>query len=116
MDGQSIRTVTVDPDFNPTTGTKAFPFQNGEVALGITFEPLGVRFQLQKGPIKEVGRNGCQIDDMIVVVRRTLMAFQKLYPCRENALAITKLQEAEHWLTERTRDREARGVEGRNEK
>jgi hypothetical protein len=32
--------------------------------------------------------------------------------CRENALAITKLQEALHWLDHRTADREARKVEG----
>ena len=34
------------------------------------------------------------------------------FACRENALAITKLQEALHWLEHRTKSREARGVEG----
>ena len=34
------------------------------------------------------------------------------FRCRENALAITKLEEALHWLAHRTADRERRGVEG----
>lgn len=34
------------------------------------------------------------------------------FRCRENALAITKIEEALHWLHHRTADREGRGVEG----
>ena len=34
------------------------------------------------------------------------------FRCRENALAITKLEEALHWCQHRTAAREARGVEG----
>lgn len=34
------------------------------------------------------------------------------FRCRENALAITHLEEAGHWLEHRQREREARGVEG----
>lgn len=34
------------------------------------------------------------------------------FPCRENSLAITRLQEALFWLEERTRGRVDRGVEG----
>lgn len=34
------------------------------------------------------------------------------YACRENALALTALEEALMWLQKRTRDRLARGVEG----
>lgn len=37
------------------------------------------------------------------------------FRCRENSLAITKLQEALMWLEQRTRDREARKVEGTQE-
>jgi len=42
-----------------------------------------------------------------------LQSFQSSeYHCRENALAITKLEEALFWLRARTDGREARGVEG----
>lgn len=34
------------------------------------------------------------------------------YKCRENAIAITKLEEALLWLRKRTMNRERRGVEG----
>ena len=38
------------------------------------------------------------------------------FGCRENALALTKLEEAMHWLHHRTRGRMARGVEGTHER
>ena len=42
-----------------------------------------------------------------------LERFQKgEHSCRENALAITKLEEAEHWLRDRTQERLLREVEG----
>jgi hypothetical protein len=37
------------------------------------------------------------------------------FRCRENSLAITKLEEALMWLEKRTADRVARGVEGKME-
>jgi len=78
----------------------------------IVVNPGSVLFIGQRGPIKEVGVNGCQIDDLIVFVLGTLQTFNKKFPCRENSLAITKLEEALHWLESRKRDREARNVEG----
>ena len=36
------------------------------------------------------------------------------FACRENSLAITKLEEALHWLQARTSKRVERGVEGTN--
>jgi len=38
------------------------------------------------------------------------------FRCRENSLAITKLEEALMWLNKRTGDRMVRGVEGTHEK
>lgn len=72
-----------------------------------------IQIKLQDGPIKEVGVNGAQIDEVIEFCINTVTKFnQPPYACRENALAITKLEEAMMWLRERTRKREARGVEG----
>ena len=71
----------------------------------------------QIGPIQEVGVNGCTNEDLIMVLRHRLQGFQNGdYKCRENALAITKLEEALHWLLHRTADRVYRGVEGTMEK
>jgi hypothetical protein len=38
---------------------------------------------------------------------------QSKFPCRENAIAITKLDEALLWLNKRTSDRVKRNVEGK---
>lgn len=71
-------------------------------------------FTLQNGPVKEWGVNGCQVDTIIHAAKAILDGLNKYFPCRENALAITKLEEALHWLTARKINREARGVEGTN--
>lgn len=80
----------------------------------ITIEGSKVTFQIQEGPIKEVGVNGCQIDDVIEFAKNTIEGFNKSYPCRENSVVITKLDEALLWLMKRKMDREKRGVEGVN--
>ena len=67
----------------------------------------------QNGPIGEQGVNGCHHEDLLAIVLDRLKAFQGGdYRCRENALAITKIEEAMHWLNHRTADRQKRGVEG----
>lgn len=67
----------------------------------------------QKGPIKEHGVNGVANEDLIAMVIDRLQSFQESeYKCRENAIAVTKLEEALMWLRKRTQDRERRGVEG----
>lgn len=77
-------------------------------------EVSSVRFQIQSGPIKEFGVNGCQIDDVIAWAKEKIEEFNKAFPCRENSLAVTKLDEALLWLMKRKLDREARKVEGTN--
>lgn len=73
------------------------------------------RVQFQNGPVKEFGVNGCHQEDLIAIVIDRLRSFQKgEFACRENALALTKLEEAMHWLNHRTNDRVFRGVEGKN--
>ena len=70
--------------------------------------------KFQKGPVKESIANGCFNEDLIAVVIDRLRGFQDGdFPCRENALALTKLEEALHWLDSRTQDRQRRGVEGK---
>ena len=69
-------------------------------------------FTIQNGPIKEVGVNGCQVDTVIEAAKLMIEGLNKKFPCRENSVAITKLDEALHWLEHRKKAREARGVEG----
>ncbi len=79
-------------------------------------EPL-TAVHFQKGPIKECGVNGVHNEDLIAMVICRLEHFQESeFSCRENALAINKLEEALLWLRKRTMGREKRGVEGTNVK
>lgn len=71
-----------------------------------------ISFTIQNGPIREAGMNGCQVDTLIHAAKTILEGLNKNYPCRENAVAITKLDEAITWIQKRNRDRELRGVEG----
>jgi len=67
----------------------------------------------QTGAIKEVGLNGVFNEDLIAMVICRLEHFQKSeFACRENAIAITKLEESLMWLRKRTMNRNKRGVLG----
>lgn len=81
----------------------------------------GLSVQWQDGPL---GRppdgpatpNGAFVDDLIEAARQRLEFYQTAangrFKCRENAMAITKLEEALHWLYARRVGRERRGVQG----
>ncbi len=67
----------------------------------------------QDGPIKESGINGVMDENLMAIVIDRLRGFQTgPYKCRENEMALVKLEESLMWLKERTRGRETRGVEG----
>lgn len=67
----------------------------------------------QNGPVKEAGVNGISGEALLAIVEDRLKSFQAgPFACRENALALTHLQEAMHWLHSRTNERLQRGVEG----
>lgn len=74
---------------------------------------LLAQVDFQEGPIKEAGVNGVCGEDLIAMVISRLEHFNMTeYKCRENSMAITKLEEALLWLRKRTMARENRGVEG----
>lgn len=71
------------------------------------------RIGFQNGPINEVGVNGISNESLLAIVIDRLQCFQtSKFSCRENSLALTKLEEAMHWLKHRTEQRIQRGVEG----
>lgn len=72
---------------------------------------IDIRFQ--NGPIQESGANGISNESLLAIVEDRLKSFQSgPFACRENAIALTHIQDAMHWLHHRTRERVARGVEG----
>ncbi len=93
----------VDPYGNPTGGS---------------VKGVGLEISWQYGPLGRPAKEptGAFVEDVIEAARQRLAFYQNAnkgkYACRENALAITKLEEATHWLLSRRLDREARGVQG----
>jgi len=73
-----------------------------------------ISFRIQDGPIKEYGVNGCQVDTVIEAAKIIIEGLNNKFPCRENAMVITKLDEALLWSMKRKLDRESRGVEGKS--
>ena len=73
-----------------------------------------ILFKIQNGPVKEKGVNGCQVDTMIEAAKLIIEGLNNNFPCRENSIVITKLDEALMWLNKRKQDREKRNVEGFN--
>ncbi len=80
----------------------------------------GLSIQWQRGPLgRDADRqqpNGAFVETVIEAARQRLDFYQSAgggkFKCRENAIAITKLEEALLWLNKRTADREVRQVEG----
>jgi hypothetical protein len=70
--------------------------------------------KFQEGPVKEVGVNGAQVDDVLAVCLEKIKGFNANFACTENTYAIQHIQEALFWLRERKENREKRGVEGFN--
>jgi hypothetical protein len=90
--------------------------QDGNPAGG-EVEGIGFVINWQNGPLgRDNDRqrpNGAFVEDVIAAAKQRIEYYQESqFRCRENALAITKLDEALLWLNKRTSDREARKVEG----
>ena len=89
-----------------TESNPSNPFPAGCSGLAVLF---------QNGPIGETKQmNGITNEALVAIVIDRMRGFQSgPYSCRENAIALTHLEEALMWLQKRTRDRIARGVEGK---
>lgn len=74
--------------------------------------------QMQHGA-RKIGNsiNGITSTDLLEIVRDTLKCFQSgQFATRENACALTHIEEALMWLNKRVEDRIERNVLGKNEK
>jgi hypothetical protein len=100
--------ATDNPEFNANHSYKV-TVTNDET--GETTNETTINFQ--KGPVTETGSNGIQHDALIAILIDRLNSFQDSpFASRENALTLTKIQEAQMWSEARTKDRLQRNVEG----
>lgn len=60
--------------------------------------------------------DGTTNEELLEVLINRMQFLQNKFPCRENAIVITKLEESLMWLNKRTSDRQNRGVEGKHMK
>jgi hypothetical protein len=77
---------------------------------------LAGKIIFQKGARSEgTSQHGMLDTDLLEIVRHRLQHFQKgEYSTRENALALTALEEALLWLNKRVEDRIEKGILGKN--
>jgi hypothetical protein len=74
-----------------------------------------IKLKFQQGPVKEVGVNGCQIEDVLDILIRRLSGFQQgPFHCDENRIALENIETGLLWLKFRTSKRIAQNVEGKN--
>lgn len=83
-------------------------------------EGIGLHITWQDGPLgKGDDRrepNGAFVETVIAAAKQRIEHYNSTqFSCRENSVAITKLDEALMWLNKRTTDRGARDVEGTHE-
>ena len=81
-------------------------------------EKTAADIQFQCGPRKEFDSiHGVLDTDLLEIVRDRLKGFQSgEYACRENACALTHIEEALMWMNRRVEDRIERNVLGTEEK
>lgn len=104
-------TITCD-DRDPNAGNMSHDY----LITSLSDVEFTQALHFQHGPVAECGVNGLTNEALIAIVIDRLEGAQLgPFKSRTNALAITALQEAENWLSRRTLDRMARGVEGKSQ-
>ncbi len=89
----------------------------GQTIQFIEKVPINAEFPVKVAPGTLVTINdGTTNEEVLRVLIDRLNHLQSKFPCRENAIVITKREESLMWLEKRTADRKARGVEGKHER
>lgn len=70
--------------------------------------------EFQNGPLQEFGVNGITNEQLLEILLHRMAILNKAFPCRENSLAITNMEQSLMWLERRTNRRMAAGVEGKS--
>lgn len=107
-----------EPDGTPSGGEVRADVSSPSGPEGTKEFVLYIRWQ--HGPLgppsHQQPANGVFVETVIAAAVQRLEHFQESkFKCRENALAITKLEEALHWLNARTQRRVKANTEGTHE-
>lgn len=93
------------------------PFQHQDI-VGTYVDPTEWVIQFQNGARKLLdSKHGVLDTDLLEIVRHRLQCFQQgEFATRENAIALTHIEEALMWMNRRVEDRIERNVLGTNNK
>jgi len=78
-------------------------FQSGQLEHSLLF------IKMENG---EYLNDGTTNEEVLKVLIDRMYSLNTKFPCRENSIVITNLEESLMWLEERTRKRKVQGVEG----
>lgn len=115
--GASHRYVVVMADESVDLAVAAWPCAPGYDCDSYDGFHIVADIQFQHGPRAEAGsKQGVTEAVLMAILLDRLHGFQDgPFSCRENALQITKVQEALHWTTDRAMKRHRQGVLGKNQ-
>jgi len=101
----------IDPDYG---GAHSYQFQNsrgfnnGRAEYEDSYQTINFVMKREDGSMMA----GVQTEQLLIALIDRHNKLNAKFPSREGALAITKMQEALHWLEQRVKDRMERGVMG----
>ena len=101
----------------PADGNACHKYQVVGVPCDEVDDGILAKVNFQKGPVEEVGVNGCQNEDLLIIIIDRLEHFQEgQFACEENQQALEATSAALEALRSRTHNREARKGEGTSQK
>ena len=100
----------VDPEKEGDEPTKLPAGHFYDVIAGETITPI----HFQNGPVKEHGVNGATSEALLAILIHRTKVLNDHFPCDENKRAISYMENALALFEQRTKERQARGVEGQN--
>ena len=120
MEKRELKTIQMFDKLNRISAVGERNKGNGNTVYSVE-KPDGTeiaKIQFQNGPRgKEDSTDGLIDEDLLEIVRDRLRGFQEgPFSCRENALALTAVEEALLWLDHRKNDRKDRNVLNKYEK
>lgn len=111
----NLNEIFVDPEVGPGNGRHIYFIQREEFPVGQPKQMISIaEIKFQKGARNDPGSVSGVLDgDLLEIVRDRLKAFQAgEYATRENACALTHIEEALMWMNKRAEDRAERNVLG----
>lgn len=105
--------ITACDEPGPGVANHTYHIEIDESQRDLRLQVFDTYIHFHCGPGGEDGYNGISNEALLAILIDRLEGFQRgQFRCRENAIALTKLEEAMMWLGQRTLDRVIRGVEG----